>query len=991
MRNIQASAWRAAMAWMAIVSVAAVSTGHATEEEATRMAMLRKNAAEAVTPEPIQPFTRPVVSEETLLRVRLDPAEWVEMHAAKISENGGTLRVTATGFDPYVGVPTDADPAGGRIFVRMRCRGNCGTVQIFQSTIVPIGFRGAIASRDIPMETHGFLEETSTRVAIPVVRNGAEDDGWCDVTAEMPDAGRIVQLRFDPGNNIGDFCEFAAIELVRQSFHPLEISQMARAVDGLAVTLKNHAAAPLRTCWRMESPDGAVMEGTADVDGNGNVELRYPLPADYCGAYRLAVECDGLPTIHRATYIVAPTNSVKATNDAVTGECTIGDVRIRWSGEDAAGRVTRLQIGCGDRTIAMFGPLAWRMEIAENPTAENPTAENREKNGSRKTEAEQWFGQDVARRAVRFSPPGTDGNMAEMPADCIIFRGEDGVTLTISAGERRGDRKCDLLVRLTGATPSAPLEGPVIRMDGGLRGGQLAGVEYLGCGGVGADGNPVGDASSSKLDCITKERLRYLPDPLKVTYPYMMQRTGYGSVALVWDDPQQVRPVYATPDCFDETLHDGINVLPSHRMALVASSNILLTMRVSDDSTEESILWSVAALGGLPELPVSPRSRAESNALYLRALVDGPLRGPTGWGHCIGPGWAKTPVADQASTIWQLSGEKIRFSECPTGYLFGGAHIRNDAIFFVTGDAAHWKNIWRGVVDRLITAQQPDGSYRYDDIYAAGHFETTALGIDALPAMQLLEYAYLTGNSEAMEAGLRTLDHMRHFDVPRGAQCWEIPLHSPDQLASAYAVIAYLRGYELTGRGEYLAEARRWAITGIPFTYLRSDPNCPVMAYSTTPVYGATFWTKPMWVGLPVQWVGGVYAYAVARLAEYDDSFDWRKLARGIQITAEQMIYPDGENAGTLPDSFTLASQQRNPADINPCAIVSLQRLLDGLPETLSTAVDADGNRYTAPYPIRIENGRAVIDAPPGETYEFLRNGEIMSSPSSATDADTGT
>ncbi len=44
----------------------------------------------------------------------------------------------------------------------------------------------------------------------------------------------------------------------------------------------------------------------------------------------------------------------------------------------------------------------------------------------------------------------------------------------------------------------------------------------------------------------------------------------------------------------------------------------------------------------------------------------------------------------------------------------------------------------------------------------------------------LLDYARLTGDPRALAAGLRTLDYMKRFCVPRGAQVWEVPLHTPD-------------------------------------------------------------------------------------------------------------------------------------------------------------------------------------------------------------------
>ena len=351
-----------------------------------------------------------------------------------------------------------------------------------------------------------------------------------------------------------------------------------------------------------------------------------------------------------------------------------------------------------------------------------------------------------------------------------------------------------------------------------------------------------------------------------------------------------LQPVYATPNFFDGT-HD-------HRMSL-QGRDIQAVLRCGNDPLEESIVWAVQR-HGLPALPAAPRTQAEQNAMCLAAL-NGPLRNEQGWGHCVQPSWARHPVADIASTYWRLSGEVPPFEN----FVPGGSHVPNGTIFFVTGKAQSGSTCSGGQAqaDRTAAARW---FVPYDGPYRRGHFEDTANGCVRLPAARLLEFAYVTGDTEALQAGLRTLDYMKRFDTPRGAQVWEIPLHTPDQLASAYLVWAYTRGYQLTGNAEYLREARRWALSGIPFTYLWG--RYPIMAYATPPVYGATNWIAPNWMGLPVQWVGGVYAYALALLAPHEKTLDWNHLARGILISAQQQQYPDGPYAGLLPDSFNFAA-----------------------------------------------------------------------------------
>ncbi|NQU25141.1 MAG: hypothetical protein HQ567_27965 [Candidatus Nealsonbacteria bacterium] len=518
----------------------------------------------------------------------------------------------------------------------------------------------------------------------------------------------------------------------------------------------------------------------------------------------------------------------------------------------------------------------------------------------------------------------------------VRFRG-DGVSLDLTLAGN------EIAVAID---TKKPCEGPVVRALGSLEQGLFAGLEYLG----------KGEKSSSTLDIETPEHVRYAPDPMKVTMPLMSFVTDRASVAMTWDD-MTLQPVYATPNFFDCDT--------DHRMAL-RGRKIRATICIDGVSAEETVYWAVQQKG-LPPLPAPPRSQQQQWDLCLKGL-NGPLKTDAGWGHCAGERWGRQPFADMASTVYRLTGKAPEL----TRLVPGGGHVRNGTIYFVTGRAEELLGHYRREAAGFIQRQQADGSYHYDGKYRRGHFEDTASGVCARPAAMLLEFARLTGDEQALAAGVRTLDYMKRFRTPRGAQVWEVALHTPDQLASAYLVWAYVRGFELTGNKEYLTEARRWALSGVPFTYLWDSR--PIMLYSTPPVYGATNWVAPNWMGLPVQWVGGVYAYALTMLAPHDDSLDWNHLARGILLSAEQQQYPDGPHVGLLPDSFHLAAQRRQPADINPTALVSLRLALDGQVDFLSVAADAK-HRVAAPFPVVIRNGKAHIHGKAGVKYQVLVDG----------------
>ena len=493
-----------------------------------------------------------------------------------------------------------------------------------------------------------------------------------------------------------------------------------------------------------------------------------------------------------------------------------------------------------------------------------------------------------------------------------------------------------------------PCEAPVLRALGSLEQGLFAGVEYLG----------KHERSSSTLDIETEEHIRYAPDPLKVTMPLMAFCTDRALTALTWTN-MTLQPVFATPDFLDGAA--------GHRAAL-RGKQIAATLLVRKSAPlEEAILWAVQQ-HGLPPLPQPPRSREAQMALSLKALLGPPLRTAEGWGHCAEPHWKREPFVDCASTIWRLTGE---IPTLPT-IVMHGSHIPNESLYFVTGRAQQWLQTKTAQVRGVIAAQQPDGSFRYHGKFQRGHFEDTASGFCAQHAVTLLDYARATGDAAALAAGRKTLEFMKRFRTPRGAQIWECALHTPDILASALLVHAYVRGYELTGDHSYLDYARKWALTGVPFVYQWSCQ--PVMLYATTPVLGATNWRAPNWIGLPVQWCGYDYAYALTLLAPHDQTLDWKQLATGVLIAAEQMQYPDGAFAGCVPDSFHLAEQHRNPWNINPCAIVSLRLVLEGKLDSLAIA-SADGHRIVSPFPVKISGGQAHITAPAGTKYEVLLDG----------------
>jgi hypothetical protein len=222
-----------------------------------------------------------------------------------------------------------------------------------------------------------------------------------------------------------------------------------------------------------------------------------------------------------------------------------------------------------------------------------------------------------------------------------------------------------------------------------------------------------------------------------------------------------------------------------------------------------------------------------------------------------------------------------------------------------------------GIVRYQRSAGRPD--------YASTHVADHANGLAAAALTGLVEYACWTGDAAAARQVLTLVDRQTALyanGVPRGAQTWEMPLHTPDILASGRLVRLYVLAYLLSGEARHLEQARYWAWTGIPFVYLDPPVDAPVGLYATTAVLGATNWQAPYWIGLPVQWCGLVYRSALLDLARVDpdQAALWRQVATGITRAGLQMTFPpdDRERQGLLPDFYHLREQRSDGPAINP-------------------------------------------------------------------------
>ncbi|MDO4575309.1 MAG: hypothetical protein Q4D98_08855 [Planctomycetia bacterium] len=443
---------------------------------------------------------------------------------------------------------------------------------------------------------------------------------------------------------------------------------------------------------------------------------------------------------------------------------------------------------------------------------------------------------------------------------------------------------------------------PAIRIFSEMTYAVLPGVELL----------EKGEWSSSRADFHTKDHLRIHPSPNLLTQQWMGIVTDGGTVRLQWKNPA-AQPEFAIPNYFDGSrdARMGLTLAPGDTARLYLNGDA--------DSHAMNVAGTREQLRNFSRTTKNAKdpTREELFAMYRDAFA-GVLFDPAqGWGHCGEAHWKRYPSAGMASAVYLLTGKVPDFPE----FQDVGTHVENDTIYEVTGKMELRNRRKVAIADSFLPQKKPDGSFTYMGKYAAGHFENTALGVCVRPAWHLLVGWMVTKEPKYLAAAEQVLEYCERFQVGRGAQCWEMPLHTPDPLACAYAIRAYTLAYQITKKDAYLQAAIRWADEGLTYVYLWDTPDRPMQYGATIGVLGATNWLSPNWIGRPVQWIGTVYAFAILELADVlpdPDATFWQQVAEEITLSSERQLQPEGEYRGLLPDSVDPVTGSRFGPNINP-------------------------------------------------------------------------
>ena len=574
-------------------------------------------------------------------------------------------------------------------------------------------------------------------------------------------------------------------------------------------------------------------------------------------------------------------------------------------------------------------------------------------------------------------------------------QGDDGVLWSYEARFSLSDEAKRIKVEYNLAADQEreliAFNGPILYAGDGAFGERktaalFPGLEFL-------EGN---EPSSSPRDVAPPNSNRLVPHPYKITVPLMAVEHKKTLVGLAWDaletwdgEHNMLSAAFASPNwhthqknhlmsLFVPTVPDWVeenHLAASRPYPLKANQPITIKAQIIIDGNA-SILdaishWTDAY--GVPEPLKTPRSDKEEILLSRHGFMQTVWDEDTGKSqHCVD--WASGNAPGFATLLWYdhliqtqndtIKDESVRqraleivkrtIQEAGPGGLSSTdlCHILKWETPFYFGEVEAGLDRLKEITRRWIETQEEDGSWRFypitDRAKTLGNEGDAVLGTCASTAQMLLKHARVTGDVESLEAGLKGLTFMENFKVPRGAQTWECPLYAPDLLAAAHAIGAYVEAYAVTREKRHLEAAEQWAKAGLPFLYHWHLPDRPGMRFGSIPVFGSTFYTHS-WFGVPVQWNGLVYAYALQHLDRHTSktrSQLWSKVAEGITVSAMYQQWTEGDLKGTYPDGFYgFCTEGRGP-HINPEDIMVNLYALRGFDPDISTEIcRVEGNR----------------------------------------------
>ncbi len=825
------------------------------------------------------------------------------------------LTTASTGGDPYMVGPALRLDAGDVFHIEIRMRHDGGSdAQLFWERA-----------------GQNFNEADSQHFAT------VPDGEWHDYRIALKDhagwQGRIVRLRLDPTTQQGANVTIAHIRglgplparLEVASFGPTTpLSRAGEPFTVQAVAVNRGDRPAEAVSLRLAAPEGvAVDDGPArafDVVQPGAAVTAAWAVRAAAGAHTLGVSVDGQRLAQALVIAEDPTAADLA--------LTAADVRLRFVGNS---------FGYGPATLEWRSRDGWRVA-----------------GRTRSLGALIYLDAEGAERQAAFFAPELAADPAGGWLEADARHTDGDLTWRLRARFARSDAGPWLTAAYT-LTASQPAQllawiGPELYVGEGQAGYRrdsalFPGLEFL-----------VGDETSSGADYVDASvAARYVPHPNKITIPLMAVGGDGGVAGLMWDPLQawdaagHDRPaaLFASPNRWEGQANHLMRLFApgmtaglaenadrlGRPYALATDAPLHLSARLFAAAAPDMLaaldIWTAA--NPLPAVQPRPRSDADSLRLALENYTTVTwVPAARGWRYALhdpwGPGsnpaialhlWLSTLAGPQAETTNWRDMALSSADSPPVGGQPNPWFYRPLWLLHTGGHAAQMQQALRAALD-IAARQQPDGSWPYTPNPAArrafGREGDSSNGWAATSALPVLYMARLTGHPALVAAGERALAYLEASPLrPEGAQTWELSLHVPDLLASAWVVQSFVEGYRLTGEPRYLALAERWALAGLPFVYLWNAADRPIMRYTTVPVYGASNYIYP-WFGRPVQWNGLDYAYGLHALAAELEAagrpaqLDWRQVAEGITVATAQMQPESGPYLGMYPDAWDVVT-----------------------------------------------------------------------------------
>ena len=487
----------------------------------------------------------------------------------------------------------------------------------------------------------------------------------------------------------------------------------------------------------------------------------------------------------------------------------------------------------------------------------------------------------------------------------------------------------------------------------------LSGLEYL-------DDEP----SSSTKDIRMPETNRLIPAIHRICAPFAALTDEKAWLAAEWTMPrkQEYSVVFDTPD---RQFKSGGHLLafwfpavgkarPESELGIYCAEpysggSQTVILRAGDGATVADALTALVRRDTLP--PRDKIDAVDTLGLLSHGWLDSKLRDGTKVSHAVGfhlnqasdaPALMKwlaaqierRPKPDKALVKRLRETASAMFADVKPEEIgkVCVSHIQRPVAPLLSGDINAWLDArdarlrtgTKKLADGYRVWKKPGPNAQYDYGETLGADDCN--GYTAMEMEEMLIDATWSGDEAEITRALAALDKAidRYAGtVPRGAQPWEMPLHTPDIIASGLMMRCCALGYLLKADEKYLKAARYWAYTGLSMVYLIPPPFfypegvVPFGCYATCGVMGATQWELVSWMGRPVQWCGLVYSaalYDYLRLCKKDEAAFWRTIADGIVASGVRQSHPTSEpdTQGLLPDSVYIDGQSRNPPAINP-------------------------------------------------------------------------